>query len=269
MPLSRQVPKEAMSEPESSPIDAQKPAPPRRGDRNPLARFLLKLGVAISALTGLAACAYLYFLTFHPDEERYPVRGIDVSHHQGAIDWPAVAGSGIAFAYIKATEGGDFSDRRFQQNWREASTAGLRIGAYHFFTFCRPGREQAAHFIATVPAEPERLPPAVDLEFGGNCGTGSKRLDVMKELAAFLDIVEAHYGMKALLYATPEFYMAYLANRKIDNPLWFRSILFEPSYNRQPWTFWQYHNRGRIAGIEGPVDYNVFAGSLEAFAKSW
>lgn len=227
------------------------------------------LALTVSGLALLAVSASLYFTSFHPDAERYPVRGIDVSHHQGEIDWPKVAGTGIAFAYIKATEGGDFSDRRFQQNWRGASAAGLRIGAYHFFTFCRPGIEQAAHFIARVPANPDMLPPAVDLEFGGNCGKSARRLDVMKELSAFLDIVEAHYGVKALLYATPEFYIAYLADRKIDNPLWLRSILFEPGYNKHPWTLWQYHNRGRIAGIKGPVDYNVFTGSAAAFAKSW
>ncbi len=242
---------------------------PFRSHRNLAQRLLTIAGLTAACLTLVTAAATLYFLTFHPDAERYPVRGIDVSHHQGPIDWPKAAAAGIAFAYIKATEGGDFSDRRFPENWRESKTAGLRRGAYHFFTFCRPGKEQAAHFIATVPADPEMLPPAVDLEFGGNCAAGAGRLDVMKELAAFLDIVEPHYGMKALLYATPEFYVAYLSKRKLDNPLWLRSILFEPAYNRQPWTLWQYHNRGRIAGIKGPVDYNVFAGSLEDFAKSW
>lgn len=232
-------------------------------------RLHLILTLIALNLTLLAVGAVVYFITFHPDADRYPVRGIDVSHHQGVIDWPKVAGTGIAFAYIKATEGGDFSDRRFQHNRRGASAAGLRIGAYHFFTFCRPGIEQAAHFIATVPTDPDMLPPAVDLEFGGNCTKSAHILDTDKELAAFLDIVEAHYGVKALLYATPEFYAAHLANKKIDNPLWLRSILFEPSYNRHPWTLWQYHNRGRIAGIAGPVDYNVFAASLQDFEQPW
>lgn len=222
-----------------------------------------------SVLATLAACAYFYFLSFHPSAENYPVRGIDVSHHQGVIDWQKVAGAGVAFAYMKATEGGDFSDRRFAQNWREAGMTGLRRGAYHFFTFCRPGVDQAAHFIRTVPADPDMLPPAVDLEFGGNCSKNAGRLDVDKELPAFLDIVEAHYGRKALLYATPEFYDAHMAGKPIKNPLWLRSILFEPDYNEQPWTLWQYHNRGRVAGIKGPVDRNVFAGSRQEFNRPW
>ena len=240
-----------------------------RIDLKTMHRLSLILLLGVGGLTALAGGAYLYFLTFHPDADIYPVRGIDVSHHQGVIDWPKVATSGIAFAYIKATEGGDFSDRRFRQNWRGAAAAGLRRGAYHFFTFCRPGLEQAAHFIRTVPADPDMLPPAVDLEFGGNCRASASRLNLDRELPAFLDAVEAHYGRRALLYATREFYQAHMAGKKIANPLWLRSILFEPDYNRHPWTLWQYHNRGRIAGVQGPVDYNVFAGSIRDFDRPW
>src|SRR5690349_14781030 len=82
------------------------------------------------------------------------------------IDWHRVAAAGYSFAYIKATEGGDHRDSLFQNNWRDAQAAGLRRGAYHFFTLCRPGADQAAAFIAAVPLDGE-LPPSVDLEFGG------------------------------------------------------------------------------------------------------
>ena len=228
------------------------------------------VGAACAGLVALfGAGLYFTFMTFHPDPDRYPVRGIDVSHHQGAIDWRQVAGAGIDFAYMKATEGGDFSDRRFAENWQAAKDAGVRRGAYHFFTFCRPGADQAAHFIATVPRDPDALPPAVDLEFGGNCPEASGRLDVEKELPAFLERVEAHYGRKALLYATPEYYKAHMAGTEIANPLWLRSLVFEPDYNHHPWTVWQYHNRGTVAGIAGPVDRNVFAGSVESFEAGW
>ena len=232
-------------------------------------RILVATVFFICFLAIVGAGSYLYFMTFHPDIEKYPVRGIDISHHQGAVDWPLVAGDDIAFAYMKATEGGDFSDRRFKRNWQEAGQAGIRRGAYHFFTFCRPGADQAAHFINTVPREADMLPPAVDLEFGGNCPESAGRLDVAKELAIFLQIVESHYGRKALLYATPEFYVDQLAGKPIDNPLWLRSILFEPGYNDHPWTIWQYHNRGTVKGIDGPVDRNVFIGSLQEFENPW
>jgi lysozyme len=66
---------------------------------------------------------------FGPDFDRFPVHGIDVSHHQGAIDWARVKGSGQAFAFIKATEGVDFRDTRFVENWRRARAEGLATGA--------------------------------------------------------------------------------------------------------------------------------------------
>src|SRR5262245_12494312 len=79
---------------------------------------------------------------FGPDLARFPVHGIDVSHHQGAIDWAQVKASGQTFAFIKATEGADFRDKRFSENWRQARAEGLVTGAYHYFTFCSPGVAQ-------------------------------------------------------------------------------------------------------------------------------
>lgn len=80
--------------------------------------------------------------------ERY---GIDVSAHQGVIDWTRVAGDNISFVYVKATEGGDFTDSRFAQNWTGAHEAGLDRGVYHFFTLCTPGAAQAQHFLDVAP----------------------------------------------------------------------------------------------------------------------
>lgn len=213
------------------------------------------------------ALAYGYFRTYTPSSRTFPVWGVDVSHHQGAIAWDRVAGDGVDFAYIKATEGGDFTDRRFAENWRAAGAAGIARGAYHFFTFCRPGIEQAAHVIAIVPKEAGALPLAIDLEFGGNCAPGPNRLDIETELAIFEAAVGAHYGQTSVIYATREFYEDRLAGAVLDNPLWLRSLLRQPSYARQPWTFWQYHNRGRVDGVTGPVDRNVFYASEAEFAR--
>ena len=83
----------------------------------------------------------------YPDEEHYPIRGLDVSHHQGLIDWARIPTERYRFVYIKATEGGDFWDKSFKQNWKQAMNAGLTVGAYHFFTLCRLGDEQAPYRI--------------------------------------------------------------------------------------------------------------------------
>lgn len=88
----------------------------------------------------------------YPDPDRFPVRGVDVSHHQGSINWTAVRSTGVAFAFIKATEGATHQDRLFAANWRDAMSAGLSRGAYHFFTFCTPGAPQASDFIRALAA---------------------------------------------------------------------------------------------------------------------
>lgn len=220
------------------------------------------------AATGAAllAAGYGYYLDFEPDRNRYPVRGVDVSRHQGTIDWTALKSDGIAFAYIKATEGGDFRDPKFAENWREAGRAGFARGAYHFFTLCRKGGEQARQFISVVPKSQGALPPAVDLEFGGNCAKRPSRAALQIELAKFLKTVEAHYKVKPILYTTRAFHDAYLRSAFRSYGIWARSIYLEPDFRQKSWVIWQFHERARKPGIKGPVDLNVFRGTRKAFA---
>lgn len=237
----------------------------RRAGRSPAFSPALALLVAAAALAAIGFAAWRTFREYRPDPERYPLRGIDVSHHQHAIDWAKVAADDVAFAYLKATEGGDYRDDAFAGNWRAARAAGLAVGAYHFFTFCRPGAEQADNFLATVPIEPDALPPAVDVEFGGNCGRRPPPDELRRELDAFLAKVEPVYGRRAVLYVTGDFLDANAAALP-PRPLWRRSLLREPDPLAQ-WRVWQYHNRGRVDGIAGPVDLNVFFAGPAAFAR--
>ena len=128
------------------------------------------------------------------DTSEYPVRGIDVSHHQGSIDWEAVARSGVAFAYIKATEGRDFIDQKFQEKWTGCAAAGVARGAYHFFAFCSSGDAQAQNFLAVIPPTPDALPPVADIEFVGNCKSYGDLDAVRDELSTFLRVVERAWG---------------------------------------------------------------------------
>jgi len=198
---------------------------------------------------------------FYDPGASYPVRGVDVSHHQGPIDWPALAADDTSFAYIKATEGGDWVDSRFEENWRGSRESGVIRGAYHFFTFCRSGIDQAANLIATVPVEPGMLPPAVDLEYTGNCEARPTVAAFRAELAAFLDAAEAHYGSRLVAYVPPDFYEAYLAVDPPDMVWWVRSLGWEPT-GEPAWTFWQYFI-GEKDGVAGRVDRNAFAGTLD------
>lgn len=211
----------------------------------------------------IAAGGYLYFRAFSPDRGQYPVRGIDVSHHQGQIDWRRVAADDVAFAVIKATEGGDHVDDAFARNLEGARAAGLAVGAYHFFTFCRPGADQAKNFISVVPHDQPLLPPVVDIEFGGNCPQRPTPEQLSAELAAFLAPVEATFGKPAIVYLTDEAEQAY-AGRIAARPLWLRSLLLQP--DRDDWVYWQYHNKGRVDGINGDVDLNVLQGGPAVLA---
>ena len=212
------------------------------------------VGGAVAAATALLA-PLVWFVAipnWRPPLRDGEVYGIDVASHQGEIDWAAVAADDISFAYIKATEGGDFTDRRFDRNWREAERAGLDRGAYHFFTLCTPGAAQARHFLRTVPVDEGALAPAIDLELAGNCGDRPGRATVERELDAFLDIVEEAWGRPVVLYVGDDWDRTYPTRRRSDRPLWHRRILLRPDVDG--WTIWQVHGYAHVDGIDGQVD---------------
>jgi lysozyme len=236
-----------------------------------------RIWLAAAAIPGIGLALYVMFdagfIRFnYPSKEKFPVWGIDVSHHQGRIDWAAVAADKtIRFAYIKASEGGDFRDTRFAENWQKSKAAGLVRGAYHFFTFCRPGKNQAKNFLATVPVEAGTLPIAVDLEFLGNCSARPSPTALIAELNDFLSDVRKVDPRKPVFYVTYEFYDRYLKDnlQQIpDHHLWLRNIYYEPPQKPcERWALWQFGHRGRVDGIAGPVDLNVFCGDRAAFSS--
>lgn len=223
-------------------------------------------------------CCMIFFITFltvvlglfyngwiwfnNPGKQAYPVRGIDVSHHQGEINWEEVAAQNFHFVFIKATEGDDFKDHRFQYNYQSARSYGLITGGYHFYSLRIPGAKQAHNFIDSVPAAADDLPPVVDLEFGGNSKVRPSREDFINELEEYIRIIRNHYGKDPILYITYEFYEAYLTGWTTTCPLWIRDIFNKPHLPRNlRWHFWQYSSRGHVEGIEGFVDLNVFNGA--------
>lgn len=207
------------------------------------------------------------FVTLNPFAIGRFLEGVDVSNHQGAIDWRTLAQDNVHFAYIKATEGETFRDDRFAINWTEAKAAGLYVGAYHFFTQCRAGIVQADNFLAVLPAKGARvLPPAVDLEHMGPCRKGPAVADVAGEARAFMDHVERQYGVRPIIYTTREFHDAYL--RKVRGErFWVRSLFRKPMFRRGDWVIWQHHHRGVKRGVNGPIDLNAFRGDEAALGK--
>ena len=179
---------------------------------------------------------------------------LDVARYQHRIDWRAVKGDGIAGAYVKASEGGDLVDPRFADNWVGLNKAGLERGAYHFFTLCRHGAEQAANFLAAAPPTPDALAPALDLEFAGNRALRPARADLLAELRAFLGPVEKAWGRPVVLYTIDNLDGQYGVRAAFGRPAWVRSLGVRPGGR---WRLWQASNRATVAGIDGRVDLNV------------
>lgn len=191
----------------------------------------------------------------------YVVQGIDVSHYQSRVDWTAVAQQDIHFAFIKATEGVTLKDSLYEYNWDATRQAGIKRGAYHFFYPSLPSDEQARNFITSVTLQQGDLPPVLDVEV---LGSGDK-INLITGIRDWLYRVEIQYGIKPILYTNLKFYNKYLAGHFEDYPIWIARYSY-----RQPrlacgrdWQFWQYGNLGELDGIDGPVDFNVFTGSLK------
>jgi lysozyme len=222
-------------------------------------------GFAILVIAGGVAYFTGLWIPNHPSTAEYPVRGIDVSNHQGAIDWSQVAQAPVHFAYIKATEGQDFRDARFVENWQGSAGAGLKRGAYHFFTLKSTGLQQAANFIAVVPKDPEALPPVVDVELWGNPATRPSVEALQHELSDFMNAVRTHYGQEPVIY-TGNDYRDHFLRGFPQRRLWIRSVITAPRLtDHAPWHFWQYSEKKRVPGIAGFVDQNVFHGDRAAF----
>ncbi len=199
----------------------------------------------------------------------YEIHGIDVSHHQSIISWEEVKKMEVkdvklGFAVIKATEGLSRVDWQFRRNWRKAKEAGIPRGAYHFFLATKSGAQQAQNFIRTVSLDKGDLPPVLDVEET----YGVRTEDVNKRVKEFLQIVEAHYGVKPIIYTNVDFYDRVLGNAFDGYPLWVAHYIQRnrPRIERN-WIMWQHSEKGRVNGITTPVDFNVFSGDSLAFKE--
>ncbi|OGX87329.1 hypothetical protein BEN47_10980 [Hymenobacter lapidarius] len=191
----------------------------------------------------------------------YTVHGIDVSAYQGRIDWPEVARHNVRFAFIKASEGATLRDARFARNWREARKAGVLCGAYHYFHPKRSGKAQADLFARTVPLKPGDLPPVLDVEASNFHDVAVMR----REVARWLRLVEAHYGVRPILYSNHSFYQRHLAGHFDDYPLWLAHYeVARPAMAPTKWIIWQHSDEAYVPGIRGVVDFNVFQGNFKA-----
>lgn len=193
----------------------------------------------------------------------YEIRGIDVSHYQGRIDWEQlrhafIKGTPVRFAIIKATEGSSYVDENFQQNFYDARENGFMRGAYHFWSNTASARDQATFFTEHVSLQPGDLPPILDVE--------RQPQDIRKfqeSVLEWLSIMEQRYGAKPIIYSYLKFKEQYLNDPRFDDyPFWIAHYYVSRMEYQGAWKFWQHTDAGRLPGIRGYVDLNIYNGSF-------
>ena len=189
----------------------------------------------------------------HESDAPATPEGIDVSHHSGDVDWPTVAAAGYEFAYVKATEGVDDTDPRFEEHWKALKAHGIVRGAYHFYVTEDDPERQAKFFLSTVDHEDGDLVPVVDIELIGNGTTPG----IADRLRRFLEIVESELGVRPMVYTMPNFWNENFGAGFETYPLWVAE--YEVDAPRLPegwtdWHLWQYRGDATIAGVEKNAD---------------
>ncbi|MBP3251815.1 MAG: glycosyl hydrolase family 25 [Prevotella sp.] len=187
------------------------------------------------------------------------VHGIDLSHYQGNVFWETIGNNtNMAYVYLKATEGGDRIDDRYERNIDMAHRYGLKVGSYHFF---RPKTDlmlQLQNFKTQCLPGEQDLIPMLDVETTGGL-TAEAFCD---SLYKFLDLLETAYHQKPLVYTFRNFYNKYLTGKIDSYPLMIAMYADEkPVLNDgRDYILWQYTAKGRIVGISGHVDKSKLMG---------
>ena len=200
----------------------------------------------------------------------YEIRGIDISHYQGEIDWDRLQNamiekSPVRFIVMKATEGSSKVDPSFNQNFSLAREYGYIRGAYHFWSNKSSARSQAYFFLKNVPLEEGDLPPVLDVEHKPKDKTIE---EFQRDVLTWLHIVEDKYHVKPIIYTYYKFKMNYLSSPVFDDyPYWIAHYYVDKIEYKGEWKFWQHTDAGRLPGIKGYVDFNIYNGSFYDLKK--
>lgn len=208
-----------------------------------------------------------------------PVNGIDVSHHNGLINWNLVNPRQVEFVICKATQGKAFKDPMLQTNMSELARLNFSRGAYHFFSFMGvSAEEQADNFLSCNINFRLRsvLPPVLDVEWQAtqaiNDYIKKNRAACTQKIKDWLDLVEAATTRKPVIYTARGFWNDILGSPSgfEQYPLWVASYRTDRPTMPGNWTnyqFWQYTEKGQVDGITGNVDKNIFNGSRQQLKK--
>ena len=196
--------------------------------------------------------------------EGYMIHGIDISHYQGDIDWgtlqnATIEGKPLGFIMIKATEGSSRMDENFNDNFYQAREYGFIRGAYHFWSNKSSARDQAYYFLKQVHLEKGDLPPVLDIEHKPKDKSVE---DFQRDVLTWLHIVEDKYHVKPIIYTYYKFKKNYLSDQRFNSyPYWIAHYYVDKVEYKGKWKFWQHTDVGRLPGIKGYVDFNIYNGS--------
>lgn len=211
----------------------------------------------LSAFCVIASAATISHKSHKNIKRQYD--GIDVSHHQGKIDWKEVAkDKQIKFVYIKATQGTSIKDKNYEQNIKGARRQGFRCGSYHYLSCLTSVRSQFRNFQKAMRGHKQDFIPMIDIEHEGVKRWSKKQ--VQDSVALFAKLIERKYGKKPLIYSHVNFYNSHLT------PRYNKYFLFLSRYSSERpsikgvgrHNIWQFTDRGRVRGIHGNVDLDRF-----------
>ena len=196
--------------------------------------------------------------------EGFEIHGIDISHYQGKIDWEQlknamIKGCPVRFVIIKSTEGSSRLDENFRENFNQARDFGFIRGVYHFWSNKSTAREQAYYFLDQVHLTDGDLPPVLDIE---HKPADKSVEDFQRDVLTWLHIVEDKYHVKPIIYTYYKFKEQYLSAPVFDDyPYWIAHYYVDKVQYKGKWKFWQHTDVGKLPGIKGYVDFNIYNGS--------
>ncbi len=225
-------------------------------------KWLLLLGAAalVVLLGGYLAWRFILPHSVNVDRYRYPIAGIDVSKHNGDIDFNQVRDDDYQFVFIKASEGMTYRDDAFDRNYRAARDAGLKVGAYHFFRKNRTGREQADNLLGAIQGKQFDLPLVIDLEDDWGNGATVSRKTALERVMDMIEILTGK-GYQVMIYTNLDGYNKYYKDMLGDHDLWLCSFTSPDLLPSMPHCFQQFSHEGSVNGVKGDVDLNVFRGT--------
>lgn len=231
-------------------------------------RWLLVVGILALAALVAVICVERH-RTVHShieiDREAYPVIGIDVSRNNGRIDFEKVHDHGIAFVFIKSSEGVTFRDVTFKRHALQARKAGLKVGAYHFFRKSLDGKRQAQNFLNAIGGTSLDMPLAIDVEDWNNDKRVPDRL-VIERLRSMVNYLQGKH-CKVMIYTNVHGYRKWIERHFSSLQLWICSFT-PPEKMTIEHRIQQYSHWGTVDGVKGEVDLNVFNGS-RAHWEQW